>query len=143
MHMNFKKGLISALVVLSGVSTGQAAVTGSYTEASKSRQATNETRQLEAQSKQSKTKTPAPSPTIDQGPSNIDRVNKALNPGPSNPDVPLPHPDLSNSGSGRLDASSAPQIYGRQEEGGGVLGLKMPIPANRSAPTAGTRSSSP
>jgi hypothetical protein len=97
---------------------------------------------MEAQSKQSKTKTPAPSPTIDQGPSNIDRVNKALNPGPSNPDVPLPQ-DLANSGSGRLDASSAPQIYGRQEEGGGVLGLKMPIPANRSAPTAGTRSSSP
>jgi hypothetical protein len=142
MHMNFKKGLIGALVVLSGVSTGQAAVTGSNTEASKSRQATNETRQMEAQSKQSKTKTPAPSPTIDQGPSNIDRVNKALNPGPSNPDVPLPHPDLANP-SGRPDTSSGPQVFGRQEQGGGVFGLRMPIPADRSAPSAGTRSSSP
>src|SRR5882757_9741183 len=43
---------------------------------------------------QVKGKAPLPSPVIERGPSNVDLVNKALNPGASNPDVPLPHPDL-------------------------------------------------
>jgi len=76
-------------------------------------------------------KTPAPTPATERGPSNIDLVNKALNPGASDPDVPLPHPDLGKSSGDRSVSSSKPQIYGRQEDGGGVFGLKMPIPAVR------------
>jgi len=139
--MSLKKGLLTALVVLSGVSTAQAATDGAA-ETTKFRKETKEMRHMEVQSK-SKSKAPAPTPATEQGLSNVERVNRALNPGPSNPDVPLPHPDLANPGSSRQDTSAAPQIYGRQEEGGGVLGLRMPIPASRSAPAAGTRSSSP
>jgi hypothetical protein len=76
-------------------------------------------------------KTPAPTPATERGPSNVDLVNKALNPGASDPDVPLPHPDLANSRGDRSVSSAKPQIYGRQEEGGGVFGLRMPIPAAR------------
>ena len=76
-------------------------------------------------------KAPAPTPAAERGPSNVDLVNKALNPGASNPDVPLPHPDLANSSGDRSVSSAKPQIYGRQEDGGGVFGLKMPIPAVR------------
>ena len=140
--MSFKKGLISAFVALLGVSvgwTGPASAEIGAAESNKSRQATKEPRRVEAQAR---TKTPAPTPAADQGLSNIDRVNKALNPGPSNPDVPLPHPDLAKS-NGRQETRSGPQIFGRQEEGGGVFGLRMPIPADRSASGAGTRSSSP
>ena len=140
--MSFKNGLISAFVVLSGVSagwTGQALAETSPAESDKSRHATKETRQAQV-----KNRTPTPTPAVDQGLSNIDRVNKALNPGPSNPDVPLPHPGLANSSTnGRQETRSGAQIFGRQEEGGGVLGLRMPIPADRSAPGVGTKSSSP
>ena len=76
-------------------------------------------------------KAPAPTPATERGPSNVDLVNKALNPGASDPDVPLPHPDLSKSTGDRSVSSAKPQIYGRQEEGGGVFGLRMPIPATR------------
>ena len=76
-------------------------------------------------------KGPAPTPAAERGPSNVDLVNKALNPGAPNPDVPLPHPDLANSSGDRSVSSAKPQIYGRQEEGGGVFGLRMPIPAVR------------
>jgi len=78
-------------------------------------------------------KTPAPTPATERGPSNVDLVNKALNPGASNPDVPLPHPDLANSSVAQSGSASGPQIYGRQEQGGGVFGLRMPIPADRSS----------
>jgi hypothetical protein len=91
---------------------------------------------------QAKGKGPAPTPAIDRGPSNVDLVNKALNPGPSNPDVPLPHPDLAKSPSSPSAAMTGPQIYGRQEEGGGVFGLKVPIPADRNGSSAPTRYSS-
>jgi hypothetical protein len=35
-----------------------------------------------------------------------------------------------------------PTIFGRQEEGGGVFGVKIPIPADRDAADRHTRSSS-
>jgi hypothetical protein len=70
-----------------------------------------------------------------------DAVNKLLANPPSDPDVPLPQRDLTTreSGSG---ASDSPQIYGRREDGGGVFGLKVPIPADRSGGDRHTRSSS-
>ena len=34
---------------------------------------------------------------------------------------------------------SGPQIFGRSEDGGGVLGLKVPIPADRNASGATAR----
>ena len=76
-------------------------------------------------------KTPAPSPAISRGPSGADVVNKALNPGPSDPDVPLPRSDLTTSVASQPSVPEGPQIYGRQEHGGGVLGLRVPIPADR------------
>lgn len=143
--MSFRKGLISGLIVLAGSSgVAQAAGTGS-SEPYKYPKETN-LRHMEAQAQaqpQSKTKVPAPTPAADQGPSNIERVNRALNPGPSDPDVPLPRADLAGQSSGRQDPSSGGPLYGRQEQGGGVLGFRMPIPADRSAPGAGTRSSTP
>lgn len=90
-----------------------------------------------------KTKAPAPTPATERGPSNVDLVNKALNPGASDPDVPLPHPNLAKSTLDRPASLSGPQIYGRQEQGGGVFGFRMPIPADRGASGAATRYSSP
>lgn len=92
---------------------------------------------------QAKTKSPAPTPATEHGPSNVELVNKALNPGASNPDVPLPHPGLANSGGDQPASSVGPQIFGRQEQGGGVLGLRMPIPVDRNAAGGTTRYSSP
>ena len=107
--MSFVKGLIGGAVILV-VTIAMAGVAGA----------------------QSKTKTPAPTPVIERGPSNVDLVNKALNPGrSSNPDVPLPHPDLASPAAKEFEAITAPQIYGRQEQGGGVLGVRVPIPADR------------
>jgi len=92
---------------------------------------------------QAKGKTPAPSPATEpRAPSNVDLVNKALNPGAPDPDVPLPHPDLANQAAKRPASSNGPQIYGRQEDGGGVFGFRMPIPADRSAAGSPTRYSS-
>ena len=82
---------------------------------------------------QSRVKAPAPTPAVERGPSNVDLVNKALKPGASDPDVPLPRPDLARSLAERPASSALPQVYGRQEEGGAVLGFRVPIPADRSA----------
>ena len=109
--MSFVKGLIGWAVILVGT-TAMAGAAG-------------------AQSK-TKTQTPAPTPVIDRGPSNVDLVNRALNPGrSSNPDVPLPHPGLASPAAKEFEPITAPQIYGRQEQGGGVLGVRVPIPADR------------
>src|SRR5438270_514930 len=69
-----------------------------------------------------------------------DAVNKLLANPPSDPDVPMPQRDLTtrDSGSGALDS---PRIYGRREDGGGVFGLKVPIPADRTGGERHTRSS--
>jgi hypothetical protein len=67
-------------------------------------------------------------------------VGKMLSPQPSDPDVPLPRSDLASrpAGDGSLDRST---FYGRLEGDGGVLGFKIPIPADRSAVDRHTRSS--
>ncbi len=69
-----------------------------------------------------------------------DAVNKLLNP-PSDPDVPLPQRDLTTARDAGGGAPDLPQIYGRREDGGGVFGLKVPIPADRNSVDHHTRSS--
>ncbi|HQS14623.1 hypothetical protein [Reyranella sp.] len=59
---------------------------------------------------------------------------RSLNPGASDPDVPLPHPGLSEEFSDRTDVArplTGPTPFGRGESGGGVLGLRLPLPAQR------------
>ena len=71
-------------------------------------------------------------------------VGSMLAPGASNPDVPLPHPDLSERVFGRTDAPgplTGPTPYGRVEPGGGVLGFRIPIPVDRGAKAVNTISS--
>ena len=110
--MSFGKGLIRGLALCAALGVAAAANPG-FAQTTK------------------QPKTPTPTPAAERGPSNVDLVNKALNPGASDPDVPLPHPDLAKSSGDRSVSSAKPQIYGRQEEGGGVFGLRMPIPAAR------------
>jgi hypothetical protein len=61
----------------------------------------------------------------------VGRLLKEQN-GPSDPDVPLPRQGLGVPQDVPTPLSG-PQIYGRREDGGGVLGLKFPIPAGRAA----------
>ena len=71
---------------------------------------------------------------------------RSLNPGASDPDVPLPHPDLSEEFSDRTDVArplTGPTPFGRGESGGGVLGLRLPLPAQRSSPGQTTTSGIP
>jgi hypothetical protein len=63
-------------------------------------------------------------------PSGAELVTRLLANGPSDPDVPLPQPNLS----ARRPAPTAPtgpSLYGRQEDQGAVVGLKFPIPVIR------------
>ena len=130
--MGFAKGLIRDLAAI--VLLGMAAATSpGFAQATKER----------PQVAQAKGKAPAPTPATERGPSNVDLVNKALNPGASDPDVPLPHPGLANSNADQPASPSGPRIFGRQEQGGGVLGLRMPFPADRSVTGGATRSSTP
>lgn len=72
-------------------------------------------------------------------------VGKMLAPGASNPDVPLPHPDLSEKFSDRSEIEGplkGPTPFGRGETGGGVLGFRIPIPVERGAVRGTTTSSS-
>lgn len=86
---------------------------------------------------------PKPSPAAEQGPSAVEILNRSLNPGAaSDPDVPLPHPDLTQVGPAGGARGGGTQVYGRQEEGGGVLGLRMPIPVDRGIAPANTTSGS-
>jgi hypothetical protein len=71
-------------------------------------------------------------------------VGKLLAPGASNPDVPLPHPDLSEKYSSRSELEGPlkrPTPFGRSETGGGVLGFRMPIPVERNGSSPATTSS--
>jgi hypothetical protein len=72
---------------------------------------------------------PAPQPT------GAELVGKLLNEanGPSDPDVPLPQRGLSASQSPASAPLSGPRMFGRQEDVGGVFGLKFPIPVTRTA----------
>lgn len=65
-------------------------------------------------------------------------VGKLLASRASDPDVPLPHPDLSEKSEAPASLTG-PTLYGRQEPGGGVLGFRMPIPAERGGSSGNTR----
>jgi hypothetical protein len=72
-------------------------------------------------------------------------VGRMLAPGASNPDVPLPHPDLSEKFSEKTDAESplkGSTPCGRGEAGGGVMGFRVPLPGNRGSSSGTTTSSS-
>ena len=70
---------------------------------------------------------PLPTPMVERTPTDVEIVNKAINPGASDPNVPLPRANLLADGAGNEPrASSGPRIYGRGEDGGGVLGLRAP-----------------
>ena len=86
------------------------------------------------------TKAPQASPVAPPA-TGAEIVGKMLANPPSDPDVPLPRRDLATRppSDGPLDR---PTIFGRQEEGGGVFGVKIPIPADRDASDRHTRSSS-
>lgn len=75
-------------------------------------------------------------------PTGAEIVGKLLSPGASDPDVPLPHPDLAERSDTAPEPLSGPTLFGRRESGGGVIGLRMPIPVDRSGASAATRSSS-
>ena len=85
-------------------------------------------------------KAPPPASPVAPPPSGAEIVGKMLNP-PSDPDVPLPRRDLATRPP-TDGPSDRPTIFGRQEEGGGVFGVKIPIPADRDASDRHTRSSS-
>ena len=63
-------------------------------------------------------------------PTGAEIVGKMLADPPSDPDVPLPQRGLSAEAPPAAPSDS-PQLYGRKEDGGGVLGFKIPIPAER------------
>jgi hypothetical protein len=69
-------------------------------------------------------------------------VGKLLNPPAPDPDVPLPRPGLVERSEAPAPLTG-PSLFGRQEPGGGVLGLRMPIPAERGATSGNTRYSPP
>src|SRR5690348_10989196 len=115
--MSFIRGLNRALTVVAAIGMIVLADPG-FAQATKDQVRT-------------KASAPAPTPATEHRPSNVDLVNKALNPGASDPDVPLPHPDLAKSSGDQPASTGRTQLYGRQEQGGGVLGLRMPIPADR------------
>ena len=84
-----------------------------------------------AQLAQAKTKAPLPTPMVERAPTNVEIVNKSINPGASDPNVPLPRADLPDVAGNEPPASNSPRIFGRGEDGGAVLGLRVPIPADR------------
>ena len=91
---------------------------------------------------QAKTKAPPPAVAPATPPqTGAEIVGKLLAPRASDPDVPLPHPNLAEPAAANA-ASNRPHIFGRGEEGGGVLGLRVPFPADRGGSTANTRSGS-
>jgi hypothetical protein len=120
--MGFSKGLIRGLAIFTALGMAVSANSG-FAQATKERP--------QGAQAPGKAKAPAPTPAAERGPSNVELVNKALNPGASDPDVPLPHPDLANLTPSQPASPSGTQIFGRQEQGGGVFGFRMPIPADR------------
>lgn len=82
---------------------------------------------------------PAPAATpIQPVQTGAEIVGNLLTPGPSDPDIPLPSPTLKNdAGGGR--SPSGPRIYGREEIGGAVFGLRFPIPVPGGAGKTDTR----
>ncbi len=78
-------------------------------------------------------------------PTGAEIVGKSLSQGPSDPNVPLPHPNLSEMSADR-GVSSGTRLFGRADPGdgildfkGGLFGLTVPIPADRNASGGNTR----
>ena len=69
-------------------------------------------------------------------------AGRLLAPQASDPDVPLPHPDLATKSEAERPLA-APTVFGRREPGGGVLGLRVPIPVDRSGSGGSTRYGTP
>ena len=124
--MGFVKGLLTASVIAVGMAGPAIAGDGSSYK-------------TQQQVAQTKSKTLATSAVIESGPSNVDLINKALKPGASDPDVPLPHPDLAKPPGPGQPLFTGPHMYGRGEQGGALLGYRVPIPADRSGSAASTR----
>jgi len=82
---------------------------------------------------------PAPKPMADP-PSGAELVGRLLaeRSTGSDPDVPLPQRNLTVQEPAYAPLTG-PRIYGRGEEGSVVLGLKIPIPADRGVPQPNTR----
>jgi hypothetical protein len=82
---------------------------------------------------------PSPKP-MNAAPSGAELVGKLLDErvAASDPDVPLPQRDLGVQ-ERAFEPLTGPRLYGRGEEGSVVLGLKIPIPAGRSALPQTTR----
>ena len=93
------------------------------------------TPKVRPQQVQAKGKAPLATPATPRVPTDVEILNKSLNPGASDPNIPLPQPGLADV-AGDQSAGNGPRIFGRGEQGGGVLGLKVPIPAERG--TSGT-----
>jgi hypothetical protein len=75
---------------------------------------------------------------IAPAPSAAETVGNLLAPHASDPDVPLPQPGLdANPPAGAPSARTG--LYGRGEDGGGVLGVRIPIPASRGTSQLNTR----
>lgn len=74
-------------------------------------------------------------------PSAAEIVGNLLAPKASDPDVPLPQPGLAVAPPAN-EPSTGARIFGRGEEGGGVLGVRIPIPATGGAFDPDTRYSS-
>ena len=74
-----------------------------------------------------------PSAKLPTAPTGAEAVGKLLQPQQADPSVPLPHPDLAERASEAPESLDKPTIYGRREDGGGVVGFRVPIPADRSA----------
>jgi hypothetical protein len=85
-----------------------------------------------AQENRTKTRLQALQPSIGQAPSSADVVNKLLNPGPSDPNVPLPQSGLDRP-IPEDPALQSPALYGRKEENGALLGVRVPLPGARGA----------
>lgn len=84
-------------------------------------------------------------PPAQTAPTGAEIVGKSLSQGPSDPNVPLPHPNLTEM-SAESAAAGRTRLFGRAEPGDGVLdfkgglfGLTVPIPADRNAPGGNTR----
>lgn len=75
-----------------------------------------------------------PSPTMPAAPSGAELVGKLLTERAtaSDPDIPLPQRDLTAQEPAFVPLTG-PQVYGRRDEGSVILGLKIPIPADRRA----------
>lgn len=82
---------------------------------------------------------------LEAAPTASEIVGKSLSQGASDPNVPLPHPNLAEM-SAEGAVAGRTRLFGRADPGDGVLdfkgglfGLTVPIPADRNAPGGNTR----